>query len=323
MRSSSGEGKGRGLKQSQPGWKPEKSSSSEGHQGKGNSWWEQGGWEQEWQQPWWHLPTWEEEWETGGLKESQRSGKGKKGEKKGKGKGKSKKGKGKGQQVDPLDETRHQELKEQEESQGFDPSLQESRGRRHRHWRTERRKKDPEVQQKKEEYEKSGQWPETRPEPLKEGSQRWNRMKELEKEFIEERRNLQERKQRQLEEETKMNQRLMDKLEEVQEMQRRQQELWERGLKQSQRSSSEEAETPLILKEGPGASSKWRSPSAERLREKCLQEKKEKEKAGLKLETKEKAEPSPLDEEDEKSESSSKESASKDSKPKTVDPNDL
>ena len=151
-------------------------------------------------------------------------------------------------------------------------------------------------------------------------------MKELEKEFIEERRNLQERKQRQLEEETKMNQRLMDKLEEVQEMQRRQQELWERGLKQSQRSSSEEAETPLILKEGPGASSKWRSPSAERLREKCLQEKKEKEKEGLKLEKKEKAEPSPLDEEDEedeKSESSSKESASKDSKPKTVDPNDL
>ena len=201
-------------------------------------------------------------------------GRAKKEKRKEKGKGKSKKGKGKGQQVDPLDETRHQELKEQEESQGFDPSLQESRGRRHRHWRTERRKKDPEVQQKKEEYEKSGQWPETRPEPLKEGSQRWNRMKELEKEFIEERRNLQERKQRQLEEETKMNQRLMDKLEEVQEMQRRQQELWERGLKQSQRSSSEEAETPLILKEGPGASSKWKSPSAERLREKCLQEKK-------------------------------------------------
>lgn len=55
------------------------------------------------------------------MKESQRSGKGKKEEKKGKGKGKSKKGKGKGQQVDPLDETRHQELKEQEESQGFDP----------------------------------------------------------------------------------------------------------------------------------------------------------------------------------------------------------
>ena len=49
------------------------------------------------------------------------------------------------------------ELKEQEESQGFDPSLQESRGRRHRRWRTERRKKDPEVQQKKEEKEKSGQ----------------------------------------------------------------------------------------------------------------------------------------------------------------------
>ena len=77
------------------------------------------------------------------------SGKGKKGKKKGKGKGKSKKGKGKGQQVDPLEESRHEELKEQEESQGFDPSLQESKGRRHRHWRTERRKNNPEVQRKR------------------------------------------------------------------------------------------------------------------------------------------------------------------------------
>lgn len=184
------------------------------------------------------------------------------------------------------------------------------------------------MEKKKEEYEKSGQWLETRPEPLTEGSQRWKRMKELEKEFIEERRNLQKRME--LKEEAKMNQRFMEKLEEAQEMQRRQQELWERGLKQSQRSSSEEGETPLVLKEGPRASSKWRSPSAERLREKCPQEKKEKENQSLTFErTKEEAEPTPLDEEDEedeedeKSESSSKESASKDSKPKTVDPNDL
>lgn len=57
------------------------------------------------------------------------------------------------------------------------------------------------MQKKKEEYEKSGQWPESRPEPMTEGSQRWKRMKELEKEFIEERRNLQDRREKQLEEE--------------------------------------------------------------------------------------------------------------------------
>ena len=94
-----------------------------------------------------------------GLEESHTGqGKGKKGKGSGleeshtgKGKEHKGKGKGKGKSVEEREYVR-QEI-EREIEEGFDPGLQESRGRTYRHLRKLRRSKDPEVQERKEWYE--------------------------------------------------------------------------------------------------------------------------------------------------------------------------
>ncbi len=81
--------------------------------------------------------------------------------------------------------------KAQEQEAGFDPTMQGSRGRRSRHSRQERRANDPHVLERARQYKQTGQWPEqVEKKEMKIGSQRWKRMKELEKETLEERREL-------------------------------------------------------------------------------------------------------------------------------------
>ena len=86
-----------------------------------------------------------------------------------KGQGKDKGGLEKGQ----LREL-HQRRIQQERDDGFDPSMQESRGRSSRWARQERRKADQEVQDRKAQFEASGTRLETKPpEQPQEGSQRY------------------------------------------------------------------------------------------------------------------------------------------------------
>ena len=120
----------------------------------------------------------------GGLEQGQKGqqqglGKGKGGLDKGQSKGGMEtggleKGHGKGGlEQSQLKEIHHAKI-QQERDDGFDPSLQESRGRRSRWARQERRKADQAVQERREQFETSGQWPETKPAVLpEEGSQRY------------------------------------------------------------------------------------------------------------------------------------------------------
>ena len=119
-----------------------------------------------------------------GLEESHiGKGKGKKGHS-GKGKGKKGKGKGKGKgkarTEEEMEYVRQEIAREIEE--GFDPGLQQSRGRTYRILRKQNRAIDPEVQARREAYEKGDmERPETRPMPMTEGSQRWKKSRHCSK----------------------------------------------------------------------------------------------------------------------------------------------
>ena len=143
---------------------------------------------------------------------------------------------------------------EREIEEGFDPGLQESRGRAYRALRKQNRANGPEVQARREAYEKGDmERPETRPVPMTEGSQRWRRMKELEKETLKKQEDLlKEREEMQLKEKERLND-FQQKLQEVQEMQKKQQDWLKRmeeteGLRQSQNSSSKPAEKTVCGK---------------------------------------------------------------------------
>ena len=127
--------------------------------------------------------------ETGQGKGGLRKGLGKGGLEKGKGKGGLRKGHGKGGLKKGQEESwqAHAAMIQEEQAAGFDPALQESRGRRSRWARQERRKDNPETQEKAREYLQGAQRPETRPgqSKMKVGSQKWQTVtKRLEKKPI-------------------------------------------------------------------------------------------------------------------------------------------
>ena len=115
--------------------------------------------------------------ETGQGKGGLRKGLGKGGLEKGKAKGGLRKGHGKGGLKKGQEESwqAHAAMIQEEQAAGFDPALQESRGRRSRWARQERRKDNPETQEKAREYLQGAQRPETRPgqSKMKVGSQKW------------------------------------------------------------------------------------------------------------------------------------------------------
>ena len=137
---------------------------------------------------------------------------------------------------------------------GYDPTLQESRGRGHRAARRLDRLNDPDVQERRREYERSGEYPPDPPAPeMREGSQRWRRLKDLEKDLLNREREILEEKEADLRARTEQQQDMMFQMKQMQKMQEEQQELL-RGLRESQRASSSAAPASG-LKESPAAAS--------------------------------------------------------------------
>jgi len=198
-----------------------------------------------------------EESHTGKGKGKNKQGKGSEESRTGRGKGNKGKGNKKGKEVTEEDMEYVRKEMEREIDEGFDPGLQESRGRTYRHLRKLDRSKNPEVQARKALYE-SGQMErlETRPEPMTEGSQRWRRMKELEAENIKAKEKMQEEREKMQREQQKRLEEYQAKLDQVHQMQLKQtawmdkMEARERGLGQSQSFGSKPTERGL--KKSPG-----------------------------------------------------------------------
>eukprot|EP00438_Fugacium_kawagutii_P015641 Skav232021 [mRNA] locus=scaffold3326:124447:125382:+ [translate_table: standard] len=181
---------------------------------------------------------------------------------------------------------------------GWVPGLQESRGRQSRSQRNLRRAWDPEVQGRKEKYIQKGEWPEKRPEErkeMKEGSQRWRRIKELEQQCLEERREVLAQREENLQAQREQQEELLKQIQIMQRMQEEQAAAL-RGLQQSQAASSsappaapsglEKSQTRLKVLLTPAR------PTTNRHDPKRMDETIQKWKAGLQLKERQKGGPS-------------------------------
>lgn len=142
------------------------------------------------------------------------------------------------------------------------PGLQESRGRKSRNERQLRRSWEKDVQDRRRQHIQAGQWPETRPEePVKEGSQRWRRMKELEQQNLEERRQLPAQKEEDMKANKEKQEELLKQIQVKRRMQEEQAEML-RGLKQSQAASSSAVPSGLEQSQGSEGGNKKSGPDS-------------------------------------------------------------